>query len=232
MLCDETLEASSRGRDEMESMTRNVNTLNDTIVQLTTLIRATAKSVEEITGITDTINAISDQTNLLSLNASIEAARAGEMGKGFAVVASEVGALANQSSEATEVIRRLIDDITRNIVEINKKADICASDMEACVSGVRGANESFDTIIQDVAKATDGINEIAGGIQRINDVASNNAATTEEQASSINEVLNLSDMIVAESGKLRDETANITSISENLNRYSDEINSDLSQYTV
>ena len=231
-LCDETLEASAKGKDEMESMTKNVSTLNDTIGELTTLIRATAKSVEEITGITDTINAISEQTNLLSLNASIEAARAGEMGKGFAVVATEVGALANQSSNATETIRRLVEDITKNIVDINKKADICAKDMEACMSGVSEANESFNLIYGDVAKATDGIIEIASGIEKINDVASNNAATTQEQASNINEVLSLSDMIVSENNKLRAETANITNISENLNQYSDEINSDLSQYTV
>ena len=231
-LCNETLAASGKGREEMEAMTRNVNTLNKTINELTTLIRATAKSVEEITGITDTINAISGQTNLLSLNASIEAARAGEMGKGFAVVASEVGILANQSSEATETIRRLIDDITRNIDDINKKADTCVNDMEACINGVAGANESFNTIYGDVAKATEGIEEIAEGIDRINDVAANNAATTQEQASSINEVLGLSEMIVSESSRLREETDNITSISENLNRYSDEINSDLSQYTV
>lgn len=232
VLCDETLDASTTGKNEMESMTKNVNTLNDTIGELTDLIRATAKSVEEITGITDTINAISEQTNLLSLNASIEAARAGESGKGFAVVATEVGVLANQSSEATDTIRRLIDDITKNIVDINRKADICSKDMEACVSGVEGANESFNKIYEDVAKATDGINEIANGIEKINDVASNNAATTQEQAANINEVLGLSDMIVTESNKLRSETDNITHISENLNRYSDSINSDLSQYTV
>ncbi len=231
-LCDETLEASGKGREEMEAMTRNVNTLNETINELTTLIRSTAKSVEEITGITDTINAISAQTNLLSLNASIEAARAGEMGRGFAVVASEVGVLANQSSEATETIRRLIDEITKNIDDINKKADICVTDMEACISGVEGANESFQIIYDDVAKATDGIIEMTSGIERINDVASNNAATTEEQASNINEVLGLSDQIVSESNKLRQETENITNISENLNQYSDEINTDLSQYTL
>ena len=231
-LCDETMEASGKGKDEMAAMTRNVNTLNETIGELTGLIRITAKSVEEITGITETINAISAQTNLLSLNASIEAARAGEMGKGFAVVASEVGLLANQSSEATDTIRKLIEDITKNIDDINKKADICVKDMEACISGVEGANESFNTIYDDVAKATDGIIEIASGIERINDVASNNAATTQEQASSINEVLSLSDQIVTESNKLKEETQNITSISENLNQYSDEINSDLSQYTL
>ena len=231
-LCDETLAASAKGRDEMESMTKNVSALNNTIDELTALIRETAKSIEEITGITDTINALSDQTNLLSLNASIEAARAGEMGKGFAVVASEVGVLANQSSEATETIRRLIEGITQNIKDINNKAEACVRDMETCMSGVAEANESFDKIYSDVAKATDGIAEIATGIGRINDVATNNAATTQEQASNINEVLGLSNNIVTESNKLRTETENITSISENLNKYSDEINSDLSQYTV
>lgn len=231
-LCDETLDASTQGREGMESMTRNVTTLSATIEELSALIRETAKSIEEITGITDTINAISEQTNLLSLNASIEAARAGEMGKGFAVVATEVGTLANQSSEATETIRRLVDGITKNISDINGKAEICVRDMEACMSAVTGANDSFEKICEDVAKATDGISEIATGIEKINDVASNNAATTQEQASSISQVLGLSSQIVSESTKLRAETANITNISENLNRYSDEINSDLSQYTV
>ncbi len=232
VLCTETLDASAKGKEEMAGMTKNVGTLNETIGELTQLIRETADTVVEITGITDTINAISNQTNLLSLNASIEAARAGEMGKGFAVVATEVGTLAGQSSQATETIRRLVDGITKNISDINTKAEICVSDMEACMTAVAGANASFEKIYGDVAKATDGINEIANGIDRINDVASNNAATTEEQAASITQVLELSNTIVSESGKLRSETENITTISENLNQYSDEINSDLSQYTV
>lgn len=154
------------------------------------------------------------------------------MGRGFAVVATEVGTLAGQSSEATETIRRLVEGITRNISDINQKAEICVSDMEACMNAVSGANESFEMIYGDVAKATDGIGEIANGIEKINDVASGNAATTEEQAANITQVLELSNMIVSESGKLRSETENITNISENLNHYSDEINSDLSQYTV
>lgn len=231
-LCNNTLTASEKGKNEMESMTRNVRTLNETINELTDLIRITARSINEITGITDTINAISSQTNLLSLNASIEAARAGEMGKGFAVVATEVGTLAMQSSEATDTIRRLIEEITTNIDEINKKADICVKDMEACMEGVEGANESFAHIYGDVAKAADGIAEIANGVGRINDVASGNEATTKEQAENINDVLSLSERIVTESNKLNTETDSIATISENLNKYSDEINSDLSQYTV
>ena len=154
------------------------------------------------------------------------------MGKGFAVVATEVGTLANQSSEATETIRKLIEEVTKNIADINRKADTCVKDMEACMNGVEEANESFNLIYTDVAKATDGITEITNGIERINDVASNNETTTREQATNISEVLGLSDLIVSESNKLRTETDNITNISENLNQYSVEINSDLSQYTV
>lgn len=231
-LCNETMNASAKGREEMAGMTKNVSTLNETIKDLTDLIKETAKTVEEITGITDTINAISSQTNLLSLNASIEAARAGDMGKGFAVVATEVGSLATQSSEATETIRRLVDGITKNISDINAKAGICVGDMAACLDAVTVANESFETIYGDVAKATDGIGEIAGGIERINGVASNNANTTREQANNINRVLDLSNMIVSENSKLRTETENITNISESLNQYSDEINTDLSQYKM
>lgn len=231
-LCNETLNASNSGRSEMANMTTNVNTLNKTIGELTELIKITAQSMKEITGITDAINAISEQTNLLSLNASIEAARAGEMGRGFAVVASEVGALANQSTEATETIRRLIDDVTKNINDINNKADTCVRDMEACLGGVDSANNSFNTICDDVQKATEGIIEIANGIEKINDVASGNAATTEEQASTITEILGLSDSIVTESNKLLAETENITRISESLNNYSDQITSDLGKYRL
>ena len=122
--------------------------------------------------------------------------------------------------------------ITKNIEDINQKADRCLTDMEACMTGVKCANQSFDTIYDDVARATDGIIEITNGISRINDVASNNAATTEEQASTITEILNLSDQIVEESNKLLSETESISHVSENLNQYSDAINSDLSRYEL
>ena len=231
-LCEETMDSSAAGKGEMESMTRNVDTLNHNISDLTDIIRSTSQSMQEITGITDTINAIAEQTNLLSLNASIEAARAGDMGKGFAIVASEVGVLANQSTEATETIRRLIDEVTKNIALISQKADICIKDMEECMTSMDSANRSFDLIYDDITKATDGIKQIAGGIERINDAATGNAEATREQTSTVSEILDLSDVIVQESKKLMSETDSISNVSGNLNQYADAINSDLSQYVL
>ncbi len=231
-LCKTTLESSASGKDEMGRVTDNVTMLGKNIEELAGIIRVAAKSVEEITGITDTINAISEQTNLLSLNASIEAARAGEQGKGFAVVASEVGTLAQQSTEATETIRQLIQGITKNIEDINNNAETCVADMEACVEGVKVANASFDEIYSNVEKATEGIVDITGGIGRITDFASTNAATTEEQASSISEILGLSDEILSESERLNSQTDSITRISEDLNEYSSRLRDNLSQYEL
>ncbi|MBR3634792.1 MAG: hypothetical protein IKN47_01240, partial [Lachnospiraceae bacterium] len=89
-----------------------------------------------------------------------------------------------------------------------------------------------DMIYNDVAKATEGINQIANGIEHINTVATGTAATTQEQASSVAEILGLSDSIVTESNKLSAQTDTISNVSENLNQYSDAIKTDLSQYTL
>ena len=74
--------------------------------------------------------------------------------------------------------------------------------------------------------------DITDGIERINEVASSNEASTEEQASSISEVLGLSDQIVGESNALREQTRNIASVSEDLNRYSSTIRDSLSKYEL
>ena len=74
-------------------------------------IQKLCEKIENIRGIVEAMNEISDETSLLSLNASIEAARAGEAGRGFAVVATEIQKLAEQSSDSADIIKRIIEEL-------------------------------------------------------------------------------------------------------------------------
>lgn len=102
-----------------------------------------SKAVEEISTLTDNIISITEQTNLLSLNANIEAARAGEAGKGFAVVADEIGKLATDSAETAAKIQR----ISANVIDaVNELADEATAMIEFMdKTAMRGYEELSET---------------------------------------------------------------------------------------
>ncbi len=152
-------------------------------------------SAEEIRKVTDVITNLTEQTNLLGLNASIEAARAGEMGHGFAVVAEEVNKLALQSREATKIINNILYTIeqkaTLSAETIQKAHQAVEEQMEA----VTWAQTSFDEIITAMDSAVGKIDNMNQRIKKMNTLKeqtmqaiSSISAISEETAASAEEV--------------------------------------------
>ena len=145
-----TKELSSEGIGIVNVLiSKNSETMEATM-KVADIVSNMNESVKKISTISDAITEITEQTNLLSLNASIEAARAGDAGKGFAVVASEIGKLAEQSKKSTEQITVLIE-------EIQEKADIV-------VQAMNGTKEINQEQNQAVTKTEKIFNDISASI--------------------------------------------------------------------
>ena len=110
-----------------------------------------SRAVEEIRTLTENILTITEQTNLLSLNASIEAARAGEAGRGFAVVAGEIGKLASDSAGAASRIQAVSDEVIMAVNELAQKAEEMLSFLDkTAMNGYEKLLETSDNYRNDV----------------------------------------------------------------------------------
>ncbi len=171
-----------------EELSASVREISQQVTKASVMIKdgvqQTAKSVEQVQGLTSAaekigtvvqiISDIASQTNLLALNATIEAARAGDAGKGFAVVASEVKALANQTAKATEEIAvqikaiqeatqisaQSIRSITETIGKVNETATAIASAVEE--QGV--ATQEISRNVMHAAQGTQEVSDNIGGV--------------------------------------------------------------------
>ena len=142
------------------------------------------ENTEQMHSIVEIINSVTNQTSMLSLNASIEAARAGEAGRGFAVVAQEIATLAKQTSDATvnitDLIRKItgsIDEVVKSInkmVESNKEQNHSAETMaenfqsiESSAARISDVSASLEDVIRVLAELN---NAIVGNIDTVSGV--------------------------------------------------------------
>lgn len=143
------------GRDVVVATVEAIDTLAREVEAAATVIGEVEADSEQIGQVLEVIRGISEQTNLLALNAAIEAARAGEQGRGFAVVADEVRNLARRTQDSTEEIRSMIERLqtgARNAVQVMQSSKNMANDG---VAKARDAGQSLGAITQAVAQISD-----------------------------------------------------------------------------
>ena len=228
----ETVEVSEKGREDMERVGEALGNIEVSIHNLETAVNKVGTASGEIVQIINLIGEIADETNLLSLNASIEAARAGEAGKGFAVVASEIGKLAQNSTESVANITNLIAEINRLVEDAVRQAGNSAGDISESAQLIQTAVDTFDTIFKNIQDTSHLIDNVVAEINKVDEVASNVAAISEEQAASSDEILATSESMLNQAENISKNSQQVEEESDKLANSADHLADQIKQFKI
>ena len=189
-VAEKSVEMANRGAAVVRNTIKGMDTIREQIQETSKRIKRLGESSQEIGDIVALINDISDQTNILALNAAIQASMAGEAGRGFAVVADEVQRLAERSGNATKQIEALVKTIQTDTNE-------AVISMEASTSEVvRGAQ-----LAQDAGVALEEIEnvsrDLADLIQNISNAARQQAASAGHVSNTMNVIQEITNQTLA-----------------------------------
>ncbi len=195
---------ADEGRQIVSSTIQAIDLLSEEIGKASAVINAVENDSDTIGSVLDVIRGISEQTNLLALNAAIEAARAGEQGRGFAVVADEVRTLASRTQASTEEIQNMIERLqngSRNAVAMMQQ----------------GSAKARETVTQ-AAAAGAALDKIAEAVKTISDM-NTQIATAAGQQNSVTDEINRSVITVNDTiGKTAESAHCSAASSDNLSK--------------
>jgi len=212
----QAMDASSASSQQLHDNISVVNLLNDSVNNASNKIQSLEKKASEIQSITDVIDGISSQTNLLALNAAIEAARAGEQGRGFAVVADEVRALAAKTADATHQIGEMLNQIGKETSETTTVMATIVQQTDSVVNTMTSLSQSFTDIDHLMADSSAASNQISHALQE------QDSAAAEISTS----VVSLHDFLVDKSS----ETQSVSTQSQTLSNNTESIFVHLSEF--
>jgi Methyl-accepting chemotaxis protein len=166
-----SLGRAQNGQQVVDDTRAMIMTLAETLSNTSNEVLELSKLSETIGSVLDVIKDISEQTNLLALNAAIEAARAGEQGRGFAVVADEVRQLATRTRQSTDEISGIITSLQTQTQSVAERMEQSREDGESSVTKVDAASQELSQIMQDMQHIMDMSTHIATAIEQQSSVA-------------------------------------------------------------
>jgi twitching motility protein PilJ len=197
-----SLAAADKGRAAVQNSISGMNDIREQIQETSKRIKRLGESSQEIGEIVELISDITEQTNVLALNAAIQAASAGEAGRGFSVVAEEVQRLAERSGEATKQIGAIVKTIqadtqdavaameksTTGVVEGAKLSDAAGQ----ALSEIDFVTKNLAQLIEQISKATqtqaNATNKVAQNMQDILEITRQTTRGTQQAAGSIRDL--------------------------------------------
>ena len=209
-------ERTKENQKKMDDATDSMGQIHASTDQCKDIIWQLGEKSKEILGITQVITGISNQTNILALNASIEAARAGEHGKGFAVVAGEIQKLAEQTRAAVDDIGKIVTEAvhhTENAVSVMERSvHLTKAGMDSIrevgnsTAAITSSNSRMSDQIMEMDRTVEKIREqsgeVAKGMEQVNSNTQSNysaiehvTAATQENSAGVEEIENMVERI-------------------------------------
>lgn len=204
-----SLTAAEKGAQAVQNAIQGMNDIRDQIQETSKRIKRLGESSQEIGEIVQLITDITEQTNVLALNAAIQAASAGEAGRGFAVVAEEVQRLAERSAEATKHISAIVKSIqldTQGTVEAMEKST------QGVVEGARVADEAGQAL-HEIEQVSTRLAELIGAISN---ATQDQAKSATQVAANMKGILNITQMTTAGTQKTAQSATQLTALANEL----------------
>ncbi|MGG0718253.1 methyl-accepting chemotaxis protein [Robertmurraya massiliosenegalensis] len=227
-----TSERAEAGNVVVSETVTQMNTVQEQVSKIADNIQVLGTRSKEIGKIVDLISQVSEQTNLLALNAAIEAARAGEHGKGFAVVADEVRKLAVESNKATDNIRALIGQIQKEINQVTLSMEEGKNSVKSGIEKVNETGNSFHEITDMISSISTQAQEVSAIVEEVN-------VSTEDMVQKMSEIATISQQAAGNSQQVaasaEEQNASmeeITASAHTLSSMAQELQENVSKFRV
>ncbi len=231
-LSTDTSQQTKHGLTAMKQFTEQIQEVNAVLEKLSITIDTLGTRSDQIAGIADNITSFSNQTNILSLNASIEAARAGEAGRGFAVVASEIRKLAASSLTSADDIHQLVDGTRKDIAEASVRMKEALQEMEAGKTKVAEMGSNFNRIAAAVSNMSSQIQENSAITEQMSASSEQVSASMDETATSADMNLGKTESVAAATEQQLALMDSIATLAKQLDAIVGELDSAVTRFTV